>query len=129
MLPGILKRALRLRDRHVFMWQLLEVSDVFNALTLKEIFWKTKTFFIKLEYQFLVETANTENTSFSFESALSEANVKTNRMVTTKWTNHKEWSFASDYFTFLDNFFQFYNLWKRVNLMYQWPKCPYSYLP
>ena len=61
----------------------------------------------KLIYRFLVETTKIENTSFSFKTALSEANVKTNRMATTKWTYHKEWSFASNYLIFLENFFQF----------------------
>ena len=60
-----------------------------------------------LEFHFLVETTKIENTSFSFKTALSEANVKTNRMATTKWTYHKEWSFSSNYFTFLENLFQF----------------------
>ena len=31
---------------------------------------------------------------------LSEANVKINRMVSTKWTYHKERSFSSNYFKF-----------------------------
>ena len=61
----------------------------------------------KLEYRFLVETTKIENTSFPFKTALSEANVKTNRMATTKWTCHKEWSFASNYFIFLESLFQF----------------------
>ena len=102
------------------------VSNVFNTLTLKQIFWKKKTF-KKLEYHFLVETTKIENTSFSFKTALSKPNVKTNRMATTEWTYHKEWSFASDYFIFLESLFQFYNLLNRVNLIYQQPKCPYSY--
>ena len=46
---GIFKIALRLRDRHVFMSQSVKVSNVFNTLTLTQIFWKTKTFFKKLE--------------------------------------------------------------------------------
>ena len=79
----------------------------FQYLTLKQIFWKTKTFFKKLEYRFLVETTKIENTSFPFKTALSEANFKTNRMATTKWTFHKEWSFASNFFIFLENLFQF----------------------
>ena len=124
---GILKIALRLRDGHVFMWQSVKVSNVFNTPTLKKMFWKTKTIFKKLEYRFLVETTKIENTSFSLKTAPSEANVKTNRMATTKWTYHKEWSFASNYLIFLENLFQFYNLLKRVNLMHQRPKCPYSY--
>ena len=58
------KIALRLRDRHVFMWQSLGILSVFNTLTLKQIFWKTKFFFKKLEYHFLVEGTKIENTSF-----------------------------------------------------------------
>ena len=89
------------------MWQSVKVLKVFNTLTLKQIFSKIKIFFKKLEYSFLVETSKIESTSFPFKTALSEANVKTNRMATTKWTYHKEWSFASNYFIFLENFFQF----------------------
>ena len=82
----------------------MKVSNVFNTLTLKKIFWKTKTFFKKLEYCFLVEATKIENTSFLFEAALSEANAKTNRMATTKWTCHKEWSFANNCFIFFGKF-------------------------
>ena len=124
---GIFKIALRLRDWHVFMWQSVKVSNVFNTLTLKQIFWKTKTFFKKLEYCFLVESTKIENASFPYKSAISEANVKTNRMVTTKWTYHKERSFASNYFIFLKILFQFKNFLHWLDLMYQQPKYPYSY--
>ena len=71
---------------------------------MKQIFWKTKTFFKKLKYPLFVETTKIESTSFPFKTALSETNVKTNRMATTKWTFHKEWSFASNYFFFLEKF-------------------------
>ena len=80
---------------------------------MKQIFWKTKTFFKKLEYYFLVEMTEIENTSIQlpFKTALSEANVRANKMATTKWTikwtYHKEWSFASNYFNFQENLFQF----------------------
>ena len=47
------------------------------------MFWKTKTFFKKLEYLFLVVTAKIKNTSFLFKTALSEANVKT--MAVIEW--------------------------------------------
>ena len=77
------------------MLQSVKVSNVFNTLTLRQISWKTKTFFKKQDYRFLVETTKIENTSFPFKTALSEAIVETNRMVTTKWAYHKEWSFAS----------------------------------
>ena len=51
---------------------------------LNQIFWKTKTFFKKLEYSFSVESTKIENASFPYKTAISEANVKTNRMVSTK---------------------------------------------
>ena len=48
---------------HVFMWHISqEILKVFNALILKQIFWKTKTFYKKLDYCCLVEsTINWKN--------------------------------------------------------------------
>ena len=69
-----------------------------------------KTFLKKLEYCILVESAKIEKASFPYKTAISEANVKTNRTVSTKWTYHKEQSFASNYFIFLKILFQFKNL-------------------
>ena len=86
-----------------------------------------KTFFKKLEYRFLVERTKIEKASFPYKTAISEANVKTNRMVTTKWAYHRERSFASNYFIFLKVLFQFKNLLWIIDLMYQQPKRPYSY--
>ena len=40
-----------------------------------------KTFFKKLEYCFLVERTKIEKESFPYKTAISEANVKTNRVV------------------------------------------------
>ena len=54
----------------------MKVLNVFNTLTLIQIFWKQKRFSKKLEYSCLVETTKIENTSFLFETALSEADVK-----------------------------------------------------
>ena len=53
---------------------------------------------------FFSEITKIENTLFSFKTTQSEANVETNRMVTTKWTYHKECSFASNYFIFFGKF-------------------------
>ena len=64
---------------------------------------------------------------FHTKIAISGINVKTNRMVSPNWTYHKERSFASNNFIFLEIPFQFKNLLKRDYLMYQQPKCPYSY--
>ena len=85
----------------------MKVSNVFNTLTLKQTFWKMKTFFKKLEYRFLVENTEIENTLFLFKTALSETNVKINRMATTNWTYRKEWIFASNYFIFVEKVFLF----------------------
>ena len=85
----------------------MKVLNVFNTLTLIQILWKLKNFFKKLEYHFLVEAIKIENTLFLFKTPLSEANFKANRMATTKSTYHKEWSFASNCFIFLENLFQF----------------------
>ena len=77
-----------------------------------------KTFIKKLEYQFLVESTKIENVQFPYKTVISEANGKTNRMVSTKWTYHKDQSFGSKCFIFLKILFQFKNLLKRVDLMY-----------
>ena len=81
---GIFKIALRLRDWQVLMWQSAEILNVFNTLTLKQIFWKRKTFFKKLKYHFLVESAKIENASFPYKTTISESSVKANRMVSAK---------------------------------------------
>ena len=81
----------------------------------------------KLEYSFLEESTKIDNITFPDKTALPEANVKTNRMGSTKLTYHKERSFASNYFPFPKILFQFRNLVYRVDLMLQPPKCPYSY--
>ena len=94
------------------MWRSVKILNILNisALTLKQIFQKTKTFFKKLEYRFLVERNKIEKASFPYKTAISEANDKTNSMVTTKWAYHRERSFASNYFIFMKVLFQFKNL-------------------
>ena len=55
-----------------------------------------KTFFKTLEDAFSIESIKIENASFPYKTAISEANVKTNKIVTIKWHYQKEWSFASN---------------------------------
>ena len=92
----------------------MKVSNVFHTSILKQVSWKTKTFFKKLEYRYLVEATKIGNTPFPFKAALSEANLKTNRMATTKWTYHKEWSFDSNYLIFWKICFSFRTFWKEL---------------
>ena len=49
------------------MWQSLEILSVFNTLTLKQIFWKTQTFFEKLEHWFLGESTKIENAACPYK--------------------------------------------------------------
>ena len=58
------------------MSQSVEILNVFNILTLKQIFCETKTFFKKLEYRFLLESIKIKNASVPYKTALSESNVK-----------------------------------------------------
>ena len=51
---------------------------------MKQIICKTETFFKKLEYPFLAESAKIQNPSFPYKTPISEANAMTNRMVSTK---------------------------------------------
>ena len=90
-------------------------------------FLKKRELFKKVEYQFLVESTNIDNITFPYKTALSEANVKTNRMGSTKLTYHKEQSFASNHFPLSKILFQFRYLVCRDDMMYQPPKCPYAY--
>ena len=127
MVLGILKRALHLWDQMFLcenLWKLLIVCSTLNA---EPIVSKRKTFFKKLEYRLSIESTKIENVSFWYKTALSGANVKTNSMVSTKWTYKKEWSFASNYFISLTFFFLFKNLLWRVDFMYQQHKCLYLY--
>ena len=109
------------------MWQSLEILNVFNTFTLQPIFSKMKTFFKNQGYCFLIESTRIENATFPHKTDQSEANVKTSRMGSTRWTNHKERRFASNYFIFSKNLLQVKNLVWKVHLKYQPPKCPCSY--
>ena len=73
----------------------LVILNVFSILTLRQIFLNSENLFHKTRVPLLVESAKIDNTKFLYETALSEANVKTNIMVSSTWTYHKKWSFAS----------------------------------
>ena len=89
-------------------------------------FLENENFFKKLEYRSLVKRTKIEKASFPYKTATSEANVKTNRVVTTKWVYRRERGFASNYSIFWKVLFQFKNLLQIIDLMYQQPKRPYS---
>ena len=80
MVLGIFKIALRLRDRHIFVWQPLRYLN---------IFWKTKTLFKNLERLFMVESAKIEKITFQYKTALWIADVKANRLGSTNWSISK----------------------------------------
>ena len=98
MVLEIFKIVLCVRNRHVFLWQSLEVLSIFsferNSLKNENFFQKTGEWFSSWKY------SDCENASFPNKTALSEGSVNENRMVDAKWTCHKERSFASDYLIF-----------------------------
>ena len=71
----------------------METLNIFNTLVLKQTF-KPKTFFKKFEYGFRVENIKIEKASSPFITAISESNVKTKRMVSTKWTKVQRTEFC-----------------------------------
>ena len=75
----IFKIVLCSRDRYVFTWQSLKILRVFITLTFKQVFWKTKPCFRKLEYRFLLESTITENVTFPYKTVLSKTNAMTYR--------------------------------------------------
>ena len=79
--------------------------NIFNAL-----FWKTKTFFKKLEHRSLVVSTKIENASFPYKTVISEANVNTKRMESSKRSS------ANNYFDFFFSkiLFQLKNLSKEL---------------
>ena len=82
-----------------------------HLITSAHIFQNTPVSSFKtLEYRFFVGSTKIENASFPYKTAISEPNVKTNRMASAKWTYHKGRSFASNCFIFLKILFQFKNL-------------------
>ena len=99
-----------------------ENFEHFRNFDFETDFLENENFFQKTGVPFLVERTKIEKASFPYKTAISEANVKTNRMVTTKWAYHRERSFASNYFIFLKVLFQFKNLLQIIDLMYQQPK-------
>ena len=68
---------------------LCDNKSIFNTLTLKQIFSKTKFFSEKIEHRFSIESTQIENASFPYKSTISEVNVNANRIVSTKRTFHK----------------------------------------
>ena len=111
-------------DRRVFV-AINENFKRFQYFNFETDFLENENLFQKTGVPFWVESTKIENASFPYKTAISEVNVKTNRMVTTKWTYRKERNFASNHFIFLKILFQFKKLLEKVYMMYQQSKCPY----
>ena len=80
------------------MFLCFEHSNVFNTLVLKQTF-------KKLEYRFFVKSTNITDANFRYKLILSEANINTNRMRSTKQIYHKKRTFACDDFGLLNALF------------------------
>ena len=77
----------------MFYVTLIRNFDRFQYFDFVTNFLDHEHLFKKLEHCFLVESTKTESASFPYKTAMSETNVKINRMGSTKWTYHKERSF------------------------------------
>ena len=64
-----------------FTWQSVEILNVLNILALKQVFWKMKNFFKRLEYLFLVEGTTTECAKLPFKATLSKWSYHKNRIL------------------------------------------------
>ena len=69
----------------------MKVLNVFNTLTLIQVFSKTKTFLKKLKYLFLVETIKIQNASFPFKTVLSEDFI--NHLSESSYCKHSNLTF------------------------------------
>ena len=74
--------------------------QLFQYFNFETDFLENENFFQKPGVPFLVESTKIENASFPYKTAILEANIKTDVIVSTKWTNHKERSLASNYSIF-----------------------------
>ena len=70
--------------------------QLFQYFNFETDFLENENFFQKPGVPFLVESTKIENASFPYKTAILEANIKTDVIVSTKWTNHKERSLASN---------------------------------
>ena len=77
----------------------------------KHYFEKTSSVYIFL---LTLWSTKIKNASYPYKTAISEANVKTNRMACTKLTYHKERNFASNYFIFLKICFNLITSYKEL---------------
>ena len=90
---GIFKIALRLRNQHVFRRQSLAILIVLNALTLKQVFWKTKAFLEKLQYCFSVESTRLKAQNLYTKLPCQRPTLKKNIMGSRKWPCLYFWTF------------------------------------
>ena len=103
-----------------------ERFQYFNFET--KLFWKNVNLFQKTGVPFLVESTKIDNRTFPYKLLCLKPMLRQIEWGKgTKWTYHKELSFASNYLLFSKVLFQFKNLVYRVDLMYRLAKCPYIY--
>ena len=84
----------------------------FYTLTLKRKPEKRKPFSKKTGVPLFSKSTKIEN--FHTKTTLSQINVKTNRLWSTKWAYHKERTFATNYLIFSKILFQLKTLYKEL---------------
>ena len=95
------------------LWFYVKISgnfESFQYFNLKTVFLENETFSQNTRIPLFSWKHLDWKCIISLQEAISKANVKTNRMMSTKWTYHKERGFVRNYFIFLKILFQFKNL-------------------
>ena len=110
------------------MWQSVEILNIFDTLTLKQLFWKTKTFFNNWSIIFWLKALRLETHFFHTKLPYQKPMLRQIEWWVQNGPVTKEQSFTSNYFIFLKNLFQL----KKEPLIKSWfdvlmTRTPYSY--
>ena len=82
----------------MFYVTISENFERFQYFNFEPDFLENKSFSKNWSIVVLDENIYIKNASFPYKTVISEANPKTNKIMSTKWTCYKERSFTSNYF-------------------------------
>ena len=85
----------------MFYRRITENFEHFHYFNFDTSFLENENLILKTEAPLFSWKYHNDKRHISIKTALSKANVKTNRMGSTKWTCHSERGFATNYIIFL----------------------------
>ena len=96
------------------LWQSVKIFNVFNTLTLIQIFCKTKTFFKKLEHRFIVETLRLKTNHFYLKLLCQKPMLRQIEWRIQNWPITKSGVLPVTALFFWKIFFSFRTSWKEL---------------